>query len=177
MLGITLALSGVYLFNKSLIMNYFWLPFALVFIEVLRRRYVYPRTGYAKPSISGTEVIGIFGILILGLALLAALVQLIAISMDQPIKGNWREIVSFALILLAVIFFCFIAYRFSVPRWYMHGITMGIVFTLSKTFDAAGLVLGLGIWITLVGGYVFLRFLNQYPIGETPVSDEVSDAD
>ena len=75
MLGIYLILSGIYLFNKSLILNYIWFPIALVLIEVIRRRYIFPRSGYVKlnqvqagirvcrfhrgPQASGTVIIGI----------------------------------------------------------------------------------------------------------------------
>ena len=165
MLGVYLTLSGIYLSNRSLILNYIWLPIGFVLIDILRRRYVYPRTGYAKISFSAAEIVRIFGALIIGIAVLTALIALIATGMGRPIEENWREIITFALIFFTVIFFCFIAHRFNVPRWYLHGITMGIVFPLSKMFDVHGLVLGLGVWIALVGVYVFLRFLNETPTG------------
>jgi hypothetical protein len=52
----------------------------------------------------------------------------------------------------------------------MHGISIGLVFLLSKTLDIPKLVFGLGIWITMVGVIVFIRYLNKYPVEPTPTS-------
>ena len=175
MMGIYLILSGVFLSTRYLFLNYLWLPIALVLIEVIRRRYVYPRSGYAKISLSTTEIVAILGAILVGIAILATLIALIASNIGHPVEGNWREIISYALIFLIIISFCFIAYHFSVSRWYLHGISMGVVFILSKALDAHGLVVALGVWITLVGMYVFLRLVNKIPL-RSPETKENTNA-
>lgn len=164
MMGIYLVLSGIYLNKTPLILNYLWLPIALILIEVIRRLYIYPRTGYVNISLPASEIIKILAAILIGGTILTALTALIANSMGHPAAGNWREIISYGLIFLLIIVFCFIAFRFHAPRWYMHGISIGLVFLMSKTLDLPKLVLGLGIWITLVGVIVFIRYLNQYPL-------------
>ena len=171
MIGIYFLLSGVFLHNRSMIWNYLWLAIAPVLIEIIRRRFIYPRSGYVKISLPTVKIVAIFGAMLAGTAVLAALIALLASSTGHPIMGNWREIISYALIFCLVISFFFIAYRFSLTRWYMHTISTGIVFLLGKAFDAPGLVSALGIWITLVGTYVFIRFMKQFPIEPDPVSD------
>lgn len=164
MMGIYLVLSGIYLNKTSLILNYLWLPIGLILIEVIRRRYIYPRTGYVKISLPAIEIVKILGgILIIG-AILTIFIALFAHSLGRPVEGNWREIISYALIFLLIIVFCFIAYRFYAPRWYLHGVSIGLVFLVSKLLDAPKLVFGLGIWITLVGLIVFIRYLSQFPV-------------
>ena len=90
-----------------MIWNYLWLPLGFVLIEVVRRRYVFPRTGYAKISLSTVEIISIFGVLLAGTAMLSVLIALIAGSMGHLVEGNWREIISYALIGVLVMAFCF----------------------------------------------------------------------
>jgi hypothetical protein len=133
--------------------------------------------GYAKILLSTTEIVTVLGAILIGFAVLAALIALIAAGIDHPVEGNWREISSYALILLLVISFCFIAYRFSVPRWYMHGISMGIILILGKAFDAPGLVLGLGIWVTLVGAFVLVQFMKQFPTEPDQLSEPQAEED
>ncbi|MFN2151934.1 MAG: hypothetical protein ACK2T5_10090, partial [Anaerolineales bacterium] len=62
-------------------------------------------------------------------------------------------------------------YRFNLPRWYMHGISIGFVFVLSKVFGVHELVFILGIWITLVGLVVLVRFIRQFPVGPNHTPD------
>ena len=47
-MGIYILLSGFFLINRKIILNYIWLPIGLVNIDVIRRKYIYPCTGYAK---------------------------------------------------------------------------------------------------------------------------------
>ena len=47
-MGVYLVLSGLFLNNRLLVINYIWLPFGLVLVDVIRGKYIYPRTGYAK---------------------------------------------------------------------------------------------------------------------------------
>ena len=188
MIGVYFILSSIFLFNRVMILNFLWLPVAPVLIEVLRRRYIYPRAGYAKISLSVVEIISIFTAILVVVIILAGLIGLFAMGTDHPLAGDWRSILIYALILATAISFCFVAYRFGAARWYMHGVSMGVVFLLGKLFDATELVLFLGIWITLVGIAVFIRFMNRFGIesdqnprtgldtnGETDVA-EVSNA-
>jgi len=171
MMGISLILSSIYLFNKFTFLNYLWLPIALVLIEVVRRRYIFPRTGYAKISLSKIEIFRVLGAILLGMTILATLIALIPSSMGHSVEGDWRGILSYALIFTLVISFCYIAYRFSFPRWYMLGISMGIAFLLSKAYFVPTLVLGLGIWIILVGVIVFRRFIKENPLKSSDVKE------
>jgi hypothetical protein len=56
MIGVALVLSSLHLMNRSLVLNYLWIPIAVVLIEIIRRRFVYPRTGYVKLSFSAGKV-------------------------------------------------------------------------------------------------------------------------
>lgn len=54
---------------------------------------------------------------------------------------------------------------------------MGVVFLLSEAYDTHGLVLGLGVWISLVGLVVFVRFLKQFLIEPDHALDHELKAD
>jgi hypothetical protein len=173
-MGVYLILSVFTINNPSFILNYIWLPIGLVLIEVIRRRIIFPRSGYAKISLSAGEIGAIFGIILFGVAVLTGLIALIAGGFGLPIIKNLREMISYALIFFLVISFCFIAYRFKIPRWYMHGISIGLVMILSKVFDFHELVFILGIWVTLVGIIVLARYIRQFPIEPNPTLDHES---
>jgi hypothetical protein len=164
MMGIYFILSVFYINNQSFILHYLWLPIGLVLIEVIRRRIIFPRSGYAKISLSAGEIGTIFGIIIIGVAILTALIAVIAAGIGLPIVKNWREIISYALIFFLVISFCFIGYRFKLSRWFLHGISIGLVLLLSKVFDIDEFVFILGIWVTLVGLIVLVRYIRQFPV-------------
>jgi len=173
MIGIALILSTFHLMG---ILSYFWIlwvPIAVVLTQVVRRRFIYPRTGYVNFSLSAGQVASIFGLSIAVIALLTILLALIATGIGKPIKENWREILNLSLIAYTVLFFCFIAFQFNAPRWYMHGILMGGAFLLGRAFEAHGIVIALGIWIILVGTYVFLRFIQRFPIEPTEDASDV----
>jgi hypothetical protein len=162
MIGVYFILSSIFLSNRAMILNFLWLPVAPVLIEVIRRRYIYPRAGYAKISLSVVEIITILTAILVVVIILAGLIGLFAMGTSHPLAKDWRSILIYALILATAISFCFIAYRFGAVRWYMHGVSMGVIFLLGKLFNATELVLLLGIWITLVGIAVFIRFTNRF---------------
>jgi hypothetical protein len=169
MLGIYFVLSGIYLANKSLILNYLWLPFALVLIDVIRRRYVYPRTGYVKLKLSTNEIIRMLLAIVIGVGLITGITALIATGIGRPLAGNWRNSLTFALILFTIIFFCGIAYRYSTPRWYFHGILIGFVILINQVIKIPALVIGLGVLMIATGLWVFTGYLRKHPVQ----SDEV----
>lgn len=173
MLGIYFVLSGLYLTNKSLIINYLWLPFALVLIDVIRRRYVYPRTGYAKIKLSTREIVGVLLAIVLGIALLTGIIALITAGVGDPLAGNWRNSLTFALIIFTTIFFCVIAYRFSAPRWYLHGFLIGSVILLNQVVKVPALVFGLGVLIIAIGLWVFFSYLREYPVQSDDSSSKI----
>ena len=188
MIGVYFILSSIFLSNRAMILNFLWLPVAPVLIEVIRRRFIYPRAGYAKISLSVVEIITILTAILVVVVILAGLIGLFAMGTGHPLAGDWRSILIYALIFATTISFCFVGYLFGAARWYMHGVSMGVVFFIGKLFDATELVLLLGIWITLVGIAVFVRFMNRFRIepdqnsktrldtnGETEVA-EVSNA-
>ena len=176
-MGVYLVFSMFTINNPSFILHYIWLPIGLVLIEVVRRRIIFQRSGYAKISLSAGEIGAIFGIILIGVAVLTGLIALIAGGFGLPIIKNLREMISYALIFFLVISFCFIAYRFKLPRWYMHGISIGLVMILSKVFDFHELVFILGIWVTLVGIIVLARYIRQFPIEPNPTLDHESQSE
>ena len=157
--------------NQAFILHYLWLPIGFVLIEVVRRRIIFPRTGYAKISLSAAEIGMIFGVIIIGVAILTAVIAVIAAGIGLPIVKNWREMISYALIFFLVISFCYIAYRFKLSRWYLHGVSIGLVLLLSKVFDIDEFVFILGIWITLVGLIVLVRYIRQFPVESNHTRD------
>ena len=155
MIGVYFILSGIYLTNKSLIINYLWLPFALVLIEVIRRRYVYPRTGYARLNLSTREIAGVLLAVMGGVALLTGIIALIAVGNGKPLIGNWRGSLPYSLAIVTTIFFCVIAYRYNAPRWYLHGILIGSVILINQV------IINTGLW-------VFISFLREFPQESDP---------
>lgn len=171
MLGVYFILSAFYLINKTLIINYFFLPVALVLIDVLRRRYVYPRTGFAKLNIPAVELIRVFLGIILGIALITGIVALVATGFGKPVQGNWKDIFTFALILFTTLFFCILAYRFKVHRWYLHGFLIGFAILLNQFVKIPLLVIVLGLFMITTGLWVFIRFLRNFPEQPDAVPD------
>jgi hypothetical protein len=161
MMGIYFILSGIYLTNKSLIINYLWLPLALVLVEVIRRRYVYPRTGYARLSLSTRDIVGVLLGVIGSIALLTGIIALIAV-------GNWRGSLPYSLAIVTTIFFWVIAYRFKSLRWYLHGILIGSVILINQVIKIPALVFGLGVLMHRIVG------IHQFPSQIPPRVRQVS---
>jgi len=166
-IGVYMILSSFHLENRSFIWNYLWMPIGLVLIEVIRRRFIFPRTGFVKITFTAGKVASMLGVTIGAMTLLTALLALIAAGIGQPVRENWREILTLSLIIFTVIFFCFIAFRFKVSRWYIHGLLLGASLLLGRAFDAPGILIALGIWLILVGGFVFIRIIQRFPLQST----------
>lgn len=173
MIGITLILTTFHLMDILSNVWIIWIPIAIALIQVIRRRFVYPRTGYVNFSLSASQVAKIFGLSVAVIVLLTILLALIVTGIGKPIKENWREILNISLITYIVLSCCFIAFRFNVPRWYIHGILMGGAFLIGKAFKAHGIVIAFGTWIIFVGTYVFIRFLQRFPIESNEDSSDV----
>ena len=170
MLGISLTLSGIFLLNRSMIMNYIWLPIALVLIEVIRRKFIIPRSGYVKIKVSAFEIIRLLLAIVAAVSLITAALGLISAGLNHKLAGNWRELTSYALIIFIPIFFCATAYKFNIQRWDLNGLLMGTVFFLAKVFDLPWLLIASGVVISLIGVLVFARYLRTYP--STPNNSE-----
>jgi len=164
MLGVYLILSGIFLMNKTLILNYLFLPFALILIESLRRKFIFPRVGYVKIKIPAKSLVNRFSFILIGFAVTILLTAFLSVGIGQTWFGSWRDFISYALILVAVVFFCGIGIKFKIVRWFLHGILVGIVFLLSKMIDAHGLLILLGVYVAIIGIVVFLRFIQENPI-------------
>jgi hypothetical protein len=175
MLGISLVLSGIYLINRSLVFNYFWLPFGLWIIEVARRKYIYPRVGYAKLKMPIRRVIKILVFVLVGIAITITIVTIVSLGLGNQLAGKWDDLISYTLILFTGAAFCWIAFKFQVRRWYLHGVLMAIVLFIGRETDMPGLVISLGAFVTLIGAVVFAQFLQAHPKGSAGL-EEVSDA-
>lgn len=175
MLGVSLVLSGIYLMNRSLVFNYFWLPIALWIIEVARRKFIYPRVGYAKLKMPIRRVIKILVSVLVGIAITIIIVTIISLGLGNQLAGKWDDLISNALILFTGAAFCWIAFRFHVRRWYVHGVLTAVVLFIGREVDMPGLVIGLGVFVTLLGAVVFAQFLQAHP-REAMGLEEVSDA-
>jgi len=171
MFGIALILSSFNLMIRSFILNYLWIPVAIFLIEFIRKRFVYPRTGYWQISFSIGRVARIFGVIILAIAVLTVIITIVLGGFGGADQGGWRRGLTIALIIFSVLFFCFIAYWFHVPRWYVHGILIGVAFITGRAYDAHWVVIPLGVWITLAGVYVFVSFLRRNPV-QTPAESK-----
>jgi hypothetical protein len=161
MIGIALILSSIHLMHRSFILNYLWLPFAGVLIELARKRFVYRYTGYAKISLPARDILTFAGISIAVWAILVGLLAVVPKIVSSIPELGFSNILFFSLIIYTMLFFFFVAKRFSVPRWYIHGILIAFVLILGKLMSLPWTVLGLGVWIMLVGIYVFIRFLAE----------------
>ena len=174
MLGIYLILAGMFLMQKINFLYLLWLPIATTLIEVFRRKWIYPRVGYAKLKFSFLAIFGTLAAIVAGIALITISIALLASGLGYPAMANWRNLVSAGLIISTTIFFCFIAYRYRVPRWYFFGILMGVVFILGKAYHSPVLVIGLGLLILLTGIGVLVQFLQRHPIYTTTPGDDLS---
>ena len=174
MLGVAFVLSAFHLYDSSFILNYLWIPIGIVLMEIIRRRIVYPRTGYVKHrAYPRGRFLWIVAGLALGMIVLAILITLLLLELGESSNVSWRTGLTIALILFTAVFFCFIAYWFTSPRWYMHGILTGVALVVGRSLNAPWTVFVLGIWICLVGGYVFIHFLRRNPL---PSLEEGADA-
>ena len=168
-MGIYILLSSFCLINRKIILNYIWLPIGLVIIDVIRRKYIYPRTGYARIKISAKDILLVLSVTVLGLLLTGLLVGFLVPSI-HILKGGWNGVVSYGLAITTIIFFGFLAKRFDIPRWYIHGILFGFVFILYRSLETPFVVFALGVIVSVIGVVVFINFLRKY----TPSNGETS---
>jgi hypothetical protein len=163
MMGIYLVFSYFFLVNRSLIFNFIFLPFITVIIEIVRKKFIYPRVGYAKIKLSAVQIISIFLILIVGYCITLLITAVVISGFGTAWGENWRNLLTFSLIVFTAVFFCGIAFRFKLPRWYFHGILLGILLLIGRFFKVTELVLALGSLMIIIGTVVFTRFLKSHP--------------
>ncbi len=112
----------------------------------------------------------VFGLLLTGL-LVGFLVPSIHIF-----KGGWNVVVSYGLAITTIIYFGFLAKRFDLPRWYIHGTLFGFAFILYRSLKTPFVVFALGFIVSVIGVAFFMDFLRKYPPNndETPPIKEGS---
>jgi len=163
-------------FNLSLvILCLFYIIFAFSFYKGFKKKYVYPRIGYAKLRAvhSSKAILGAITIFILAVAEEIILIYIISIDV-VTIDWVYRWIPAF-FGLAACTFSFLLKYRTGQNRYYLLGVLMTITgfaavladfistdMALTMYFD------GWSIAILVLGAIKFVLFIRKYPITNTP---------
>ena len=102
-------------------------------------------------------------ITVIGILLTGLLVAFVAPDLNV-IKGGWNGVASYALAVITTAVFCVLAYRFSLPRWYVHGILFSLAFILYRSVKSPFIISGLGGIVIIIGVIVLVGFLQKNPI-------------
>ena len=174
-MGVYFLLSGFFLIDRALILNYIWLPVGLVIIDIIRRKYIYPRTGYAKLKTPTKEILLILLATLFGILFISLLVGFMIPSFNI-LKGGWNSAASYGLAITTTVFLCFLAKRFELPRWYIHGLLFGFAFVLYRSLKTPVVLFVLGVIVFLIGVIVFLDFLHKNPPRNSEIFPSIEDS-
>jgi hypothetical protein len=153
--GWALVSAGIYLWTSLTIFSFLgWLPIML--IAPLKQRYVIPRFGYAKfskpASIPRPILIGAGSVIIIGALLISFLgenpgsrspiiVGLLALALIAVLDRGWNRVTVYAIFI---------------PIFFVAGFSLGIL-TPIIVILVGSVLMGLGV-------YLFVRFLEKYPL-------------
>jgi hypothetical protein len=153
--GWALVSAGIYLWTSLTIFSFLgWMPIML--IAPLKQRYVIPRFGYAKftkpASIPRPILIGAGAVVVIGALLISFLgenpgsrspivVGLLALALILALDRGWNRVTVYAIFI---------------PIFFVAGFSLGI---LTPT-----IVILIGSVLMALGVYLFVRFLNKYPL-------------
>lgn len=146
----------------------------LVLYAWAKRRLVLPRIGLVKISLRRSKerrrVLG----LAVGLQLFTLLVFVLAMTgwlgETFPNQPGWLMDAIFGVLIFA--FFTFFAYIMDTPRFYLYGLLLGLTPPLGVLLRPEGAVVNTlpqliaGLVMVLVGTWVFVRFLQAYPLSD-----------
>ena len=87
MLGIGILIGMLYLIDSRLIFHFLWIPIASWLIDVLKKRFTYPRTGYVK--VKTAQVLLVVLTCVVGFVLAVSVVILVW-AMLHLFNVRWR---------------------------------------------------------------------------------------
>jgi hypothetical protein len=161
-LGTQLMLLSLFLQHRSLSFVVAWAPLALGIVEVVRRRTTYPRIGYVKLPQSSALLARVLILGAVGMMVCLGVAALGRVLLGLPVAGHWNVTAGLAAAMFIPTMFGVLAYQFRVPRWFVYGLLVSLVFMTARQLDAPHLVSALGIVVTVVGVAVFIGFLRKY---------------
>jgi hypothetical protein len=161
-LGIQLMLLSLFLQRPSLSFVVVWTPLALGFMEIVRKRTTYPRIGYVKLPQPAILLVKVLILCAIGMAICFGIAALGRTILGLPVAGHWRMTAGLAAAIFIPTMFAVLAYQFRVPRWFVYGLLLSLVFMIARRLDASYLVFALGIVVAVVGLAVLIGFLRKY---------------
>lgn len=175
MLGIFLILMVFWMINRYMIFHLIWLFVAQIIIEMVRRKFVYPRVGFVKFRNVGRLP---FVIILVSIAIIAALWGIIAVIagvFDLPLRHNTFHIFALATVVYVPIILGAFAYHHKAYRWVVYGILIAVLLFFGMILNSPltrSLFIITGIIITAIGGIIFVRFLHTYQPQRKEVHDD-----
>jgi hypothetical protein len=148
----------------------------LLVVNRLRQRLVAPRIGLVKLGERTLRKLNTAHMITLTLVLATLVLWIFSARnwLQEPIWDNLPRWVSdfdvdLLFMIVTIVFFSVIAYSMRVPRYYLHGVLMGVGNFISTvmlvyhgvTFQYPMLIAGMV--ILLVGSFVLSRFIKTYP--------------
>jgi hypothetical protein len=190
-LGLFFILMSFYSLTRSLI-GPIWnlvlvlsLLLLLVSLVWLAKKYLaLPRTGMVKFGSRTRKKIKTANLVTWGLVFTTIVLWILGSKklLNEPTWARLPQWVSdfdvdlvFALVIVAI--FAIIAYAMSLPRFYLHGLLLGIgnfsstVLLVYNNVKFGWPVAAAGGIITIIGVFVLFRFLRSYPLPKMEVSN------
>ena len=175
MLGIFLILMTFWLSNRYMIFHLVWLFAAQFIIEAIRRKFVYPRVGFAKFRKLARLPVMIILASIAIIAVLFGLIAVIAGVLYLPLRHNTFHIFALATVIYVPIILGAFAYHHKSYRWVFYGLLIAVLMffgMLTKSPLTRILFIITGIVITAIGGFIFFKFLHTYQPQHKEVLDD-----
>lgn len=177
-LGILLVGIGtLYTVKVSIVFIFLFMLFAPRILERLKRKYTYPRIGYAKLHGDPPKKTagGIFSYMLLVIAVMVVALFIIFGDISADLWYRWTPTFMGAMLTGA---FIYVAGKSADPRYYgiaVFGLVTGVVLSV-YTFESmwTGLIvylLFMGSCFTGLGLVRFVYFLCEYPVQEE-ITDE-----
>jgi hypothetical protein len=175
MFGIFLILMAFWMINRYMIFHLIWLFVAQIIIEVIRRKIIYPRVGYAK--FRHERLVPIMLILgsVAGIAVLSGIIAVIAGVFDLPLRHKTFHIFALATVVYVPIILSAFAYHHKAYRWVFYGILIAVLLFFGMILNSPltrSLFIITGIIITAIGGIIFVKFLHTHQPQYKEVHDD-----
>jgi hypothetical protein len=170
------------LWNAGLVLGVILLLLGLAWF--LKQRLILPRTGMVKFGPDTKKKLKNAHIITWGLVLATFAVLILSANRLLP-QPTWENLprwftdfnIDLVFSLVIVAFFFMIAYAMSLPRFYLHGLLLGVgnfattVLLVYKDTQFGWPVAVAGGIIAVIGVFVLFRFLQSYPLPEMEVSN------
>ena len=173
LLGIHLLLT-YFVIEYRLLLNMPWIVIGPVVVEAVRKRTIYPRTGYARMAKQGTTAIRRVLVCIIGIVVLAAVTAVIFLLLGLPVQNNWHNVIKIAAVLFIPIIFGLLAYEHGVYRWLIYGVFIGLGSLALRAIAPQSIqwyFVVLGAVVSLIGLKIFIDLVRNNPRQTEEASD------